>query len=147
MRIPAWSTLVLNRPEGRNASSHEMMVELDAALDETELDEAVKAVVLREGKLFSSGHDLNEQLGSKPFHPHTFPHAIPSLPPLLPRAWYFRKPLIGAVHGYAGPMPSPSSPAAISISPPPASDSAEMSFVVPIPISTGCRSKSSCRWG
>lgn len=96
--------LVLNRPEARNAFSHEMMAELDAALDAAEEDPEVKSVILRgEGKLFSSGHDLKEQLGGKPFHPRTFPHASPSVPSRLPRAWYFRKPLIGAIHGYAGP--------------------------------------------
>lgn len=96
--------LVLDRPSARNAFSHEMMAELDAALDAAEFDPAVKAVVLRgEGKMFSSGHDLKEQLGGKPFHPRTFPHASPSIAPGLPRAWYFRKPLIGALHGYVGP--------------------------------------------
>ena len=95
--------LVLNRPEARNAISHEMMAELDAALDAAELDDDVLAVVLRgEGKLFSAGHDLKEQ-GTTPFHMEVFPNASPSVPPTLPRPWYFRKPLIGAVHGYVGP--------------------------------------------
>jgi enoyl-CoA hydratase len=96
--------LVLNRPEARNAFSHQMMAEFDKALDEAELDPAVLAVVLRgEGKLFSAGHDLKEQAGGKQFHMQTFPHATPSMRPQLPRAWYFRKPLIGAVHNYVGP--------------------------------------------
>lgn len=96
--------LVLNRPDARNAFSHLMMAELDQALDESEIDDAVRAVVLRgEGKLFSAGHDLKEQMGGKQFHTQTFPHASPSTRPQLPRAWYFRKPLIGALHGYVGP--------------------------------------------
>ena len=96
--------IVLNRPEARNAFTHAMMAELDTALDEAETDPEVLAVVLRgEGKLFSAGHDLKEQMGGKPFHPRTFPHASPSISPKLPRAWYFRKPLIGALHGYVGP--------------------------------------------
>ena len=96
--------LVLNRPEARNAFSHEMMAELDAALDAAEFDPDVGAVVLRgEGKLFSAGHDLKEHNAGNPFHLRTFPHASPSIPPTLPRAWYFRKPLIGAVHNYVGP--------------------------------------------
>jgi enoyl-CoA hydratase/carnithine racemase len=96
--------LVLNRPEVRNAFSHEMVAELDMALDEAEADPGVRAVVLRgEGKLFSAGHDLKEQSGAKPFHTLTFPNASPSVRPQLPRAWYFRKPLIGAVHNYVGP--------------------------------------------
>ena len=96
--------LILNRPDARNAISHQMMAELDAALDEAEIDPAVGAVVLRgEGKLFSAGHDLKEHNAGRPFHLRTFPHASPSVRPALPRAWYFRKPLIGAVHGYVGP--------------------------------------------
>jgi enoyl-CoA hydratase/carnithine racemase len=96
--------LVLNRPEVRNAFSHEMMTELDIALDEAEIDPDVGAVVLRgEGKLFSAGHDLKEHNSGNPFHLRTFPHASPSVRPALPRAWYFRKPLIGALHSYVGP--------------------------------------------
>jgi enoyl-CoA hydratase/carnithine racemase len=96
--------LVLDRPEVRNAISHEMMAELDIALDEAEVDPEVGAVVLRgQGKLFSAGHDLKEHNSGRPFHLRTFPHASPSVRPALPRAWYFRKPLIGAVHNYVGP--------------------------------------------
>lgn len=95
--------IVLNRPDQRNAITHEMQAEIDIALDEAELDDAVLAVILRgEGKVFSAGHDLNDQ-ADKSFPELTFPWAKPSIPPLLPRAWYFRKPLIGAVHNYVGP--------------------------------------------
>jgi enoyl-CoA hydratase/carnithine racemase len=96
--------VVLNRPEARNAITHEMQAEIDVALDEAEMDPDVGAVVLRgEGKLFSAGHDLKEQTAGKSFPALTFPHASPSVHPKFPRAWYFRKPLIGAVHNYVGP--------------------------------------------
>ena len=96
--------VILNRPEARNAISHRMQAEIDIALDEAEIDPEVKAVVLRgEGVIFSAGHDLKEQAAGKSFPALTFPHASPSISPRLPRAWYFRKPLIGAVHGYVGP--------------------------------------------
>lgn len=95
--------LVLNRPEARNAFSRQMMAEFDAALDAAEADPEVRAVLVRgEGKLFSAGHDLKEQMEG-PFHLQAFPHASPSVRPQLPRAWYFRKPLIGALHSYVGP--------------------------------------------
>jgi enoyl-CoA hydratase/carnithine racemase len=95
--------LALNRPDVRNAISHQMMAELDTALDEAEVDDDVRAVVLRgEGRLFSAGHDLKDH-NRRPFHLESFPDASPSVPPALPRAWYFRKPLIGAVHTYVGP--------------------------------------------
>jgi enoyl-CoA hydratase/carnithine racemase len=95
--------LTLNRPAVRNAISHEMQAEIDLALDEAEVDDEVKAVILRgEGVVFSAGHDLREQSSGKSFPDLTFPHASPSKGPAFPRAWYFRKPLIGAVHGFVG---------------------------------------------
>lgn len=109
--------LVLNRPDKRNAITHEMDDELMLALDELELDDAVRAVILRgEGKVFSAGHDLGQQAAAiawmagggdirkaKSFHQRAYPHHVPSIQPRLPRPWYFRKPLIGAVHEYVGP--------------------------------------------
>lgn len=94
----------MNRPEARNAVSHEMQAEIDRALDEAERDDSVSAVILRgEGKVFSAGHDLKEEFSGNSFPARTFPMASPSTQPKMPRAWYFRKPLIGSVHGYAGP--------------------------------------------
>jgi enoyl-CoA hydratase/carnithine racemase len=96
--------VILNRPKQRNAISHEMQREIDVALDEAELDPEVRAVLLRgEGVVFSAGHDLNEQMAGNSFPARTFPFASPSIEPRLPRAWYFRKPLIGAIHGFVGP--------------------------------------------
>jgi 2-(1,2-epoxy-1,2-dihydrophenyl)acetyl-CoA isomerase len=97
--------LRLNRPRVRNAISHQMQSEIDLALDEAEVDPEVKAVMLRgEGAVFSAGHDLKEQATpGMSFPDRTFPHASPSIGPRLPRAWYFRKPLIAGVHGYVGP--------------------------------------------
>lgn len=96
--------LVLNRPEARNAMSHEMERELSTALDRAELDPEVAAVMVRgEGEIFSAGHDLKEHFGGQPFTEEHFPEASPSIAPSLPRAWYFRKPLISGVHGYVGP--------------------------------------------
>jgi enoyl-CoA hydratase/carnithine racemase len=54
------------------------------------------------GKVFSAGHDLKEQSSGKSFPDLVFPKAVPSIPPALPRAWYFRKPLVAGVHGFAG---------------------------------------------
>jgi enoyl-CoA hydratase len=95
--------LVLNRPEKRNAISHQMQAEIDLALNEAEVDPNVGAVVLRgEGKLFTAGHDLGEHSSGKSFPALTFPNASPSVHPHFPRAWYFRKPLIGAIHNFVG---------------------------------------------
>lgn len=95
--------LALNRPNVRNAISHRMQHEIDLALDEAEADPEVRAVILRgEGAMFTAGHDLGEQTGGKSFPDLTFPHSTPSKGPDFPRAWYFRKPLIGAIHGFVG---------------------------------------------
>jgi enoyl-CoA hydratase/carnithine racemase len=95
--------VVLNRPEKRNAITHLMQAEIDLVLDEAEVDDAVHAVILRgAGKVFSAGHDLMEQSSGKSFPDIVYPRASPSVPPALPRAWYFRKPLIAGVHGFAG---------------------------------------------
>ncbi len=52
--------VVLNRPEKRNALTREMMVRIQAVLDEARKDEGVRVVVLRaEGPDFCSGFDLS----------------------------------------------------------------------------------------
>jgi enoyl-CoA hydratase/carnithine racemase len=56
--------LTLNRPEKRNALSHELLAELQAALQRIEHDEAVRVVVLSgRGPAFCAGHDLGEMVG------------------------------------------------------------------------------------
>ena len=92
--------IVLNRPEVRNAISHEMQDEIDKALEEAETDDEVRAVMLRgSGKDFCAGHDLKE-LGERLLPQPDMASNSRHLE--IPRAWYFRKPLIGGVHGYVG---------------------------------------------
>lgn len=51
--------ITLNRPEKRNALSHELVAELKQAFDQAEKDEQVKVVVLRaHGEAFCAGADL-----------------------------------------------------------------------------------------
>src|SRR5262249_31052530 len=95
--------VLLDRPDKRNAITHEMQDEIDAVLDEAEVDDAVRAVVLRgSGVVFSAGHDLHDN-ERQSFAELRAPFASPSRAPQMLRAWYFRKPLIAAVHGYVGP--------------------------------------------
>jgi len=55
-------TIVLKRPEKRNALSVAMTYELDAALVEASLDERVKVILIRAtGPDFCAGHDLAEK--------------------------------------------------------------------------------------
>jgi methylglutaconyl-CoA hydratase len=58
-------TLVLNRPDKRNALSQELIARLGEALQAAELDADVRVVVLRgEGRDFCAGADLAELLAS-----------------------------------------------------------------------------------
>ena len=57
------ATIALARPEKLNALTAATHAELRAALDQAEADEAVRVVVLTgEGRAFSSGQDLTEEL-------------------------------------------------------------------------------------
>ena len=60
-RHPNYVTLILNRPEKRNALNGVMFEALDHALGEIEKSPEVRAVILRgEGRAFCSGIDLRE---------------------------------------------------------------------------------------
>lgn len=61
-----WSvaTIILNRPERRNALSLGLMLDLIGCLDEIGRNRDVRVVILRAaGKVFCSGHDLTEMTG------------------------------------------------------------------------------------
>ena len=56
--------LTLNRPEKRNALSHELLTQLEQALAKISADPAARVVVLgSRGPVFCSGHDLAEMVG------------------------------------------------------------------------------------
>jgi enoyl-CoA hydratase/carnithine racemase len=58
------ATIVLNRPEKRNALSLGMMIELIECLEAVARNREMRAIVLRAaGKAFCSGHDLGEMTG------------------------------------------------------------------------------------
>jgi enoyl-CoA hydratase/carnithine racemase len=60
------ATITLNRPEKMNAFTGQMMIDLIAAFDETDADDAVKAVIVTgAGKAFCAGADLSQ--GAKTF--------------------------------------------------------------------------------
>jgi enoyl-CoA hydratase/carnithine racemase len=60
----AVATLMLNRPEKRNALSYEMMEEIVGALARLRSDSTVRSIILAAaGEVFSSGHDLGEMKG------------------------------------------------------------------------------------
>ncbi len=56
--------LTLNRPERRNALSHELLQRLEAAIEAIGQDSSARVVILGgNGPVFSSGHDLGELQG------------------------------------------------------------------------------------
>jgi enoyl-CoA hydratase len=67
--------IMLNRPETRNAQNRALLVELDQAFLQAESDDTVRVVILAgAGKMFSSGHDLKENVdnhGHGDRHPTT----------------------------------------------------------------------------
>jgi enoyl-CoA hydratase/carnithine racemase len=61
---PPSATIVLNRPEKRNALSLALMNEVTAALEEVSASPDVRAIVIEgAGPAFSAGHDLGEMVG------------------------------------------------------------------------------------
>ena len=79
-RHPNYVTLILNRPEKRNALNQVLFEALDAELAKIEKSPDIRAVILRgEGRAFCSGIDLREigQIGAggapapeRDLHPH-----------------------------------------------------------------------------
>jgi enoyl-CoA hydratase/carnithine racemase len=56
--------LTLNRPEKRNALSHDLLVQLEASLGRIAADSSARVVVLAaRGPVFCAGHDLGEMVG------------------------------------------------------------------------------------
>jgi enoyl-CoA hydratase/carnithine racemase len=94
----------LNRPDVRNALTSKMEADLDEILTEIEIDEQIRVVTLRgKGSVFSSGHDLKEAAAD--YARGISPSAKPGRVPSLLRLWYFKKPIVAAVHGFVGPWP------------------------------------------
>jgi enoyl-CoA hydratase/carnithine racemase len=92
--------IVMNRPERRNALSHEMMTELLAALDVIAGDETAQACVIAgRGPAFSAGHDLVEMTANRDsaFYEELFATCVR----LMTRVHELPQPVIARVHGVA----------------------------------------------
>lgn len=97
-------TIVLNRPEKRNALSRVLLAELSQALADLHLERRVRAVILTgAGPAFCAGMDLNEMREtSRQESPHVQWHEdAVQYRDLLEMMWRFPKPLIAAVNGPA----------------------------------------------
>lgn len=92
--------ITLNRPERTNALNQTMLGEICTAMDAAEADAGVRAIIVRgEGKAFSSGFDLKEQMERQP-------SGVAQWRPLLRkdfdtvmRFWRSPKPTIASVRG------------------------------------------------
>jgi len=98
-REGAVAAITLNRPERRNALSLELMLELVACLDEIGRDGEIQAVILRgAGKVFCSGHDLNEMTGRDISE---YRRIFDVCSELMTKLQQIPQPVIAEVHGIA----------------------------------------------
>jgi methylglutaconyl-CoA hydratase len=97
-------SLILNRPDKRNALSRALLAELQQGLDDLHQERRVRAVVITgSGSAFCAGMDLQEMLAtSKEPDPHPVWHQDAVIyRDLLQSMLQFPKPLIAAVGGPA----------------------------------------------
>lgn len=93
-------TLKLNRPEVFNSFNKTMALQLQAALDECEKDETIRAIVIvGEGKAFCAGQDLAE--ATDPNGPELKSIVKDHYNPIIQRIRSIEKPIIAAVNGVA----------------------------------------------
>lgn len=104
--VEGLSWITLNRPEARNAYSEAMVEQLIAALDQLELDEAVRCVAITgAGKAFSAGGDLKRMRDHEGMFEGDarglrtrYRIGIQSVPRRMDR---FNKPILAAINGPA----------------------------------------------
>src|SRR3954469_12122603 len=97
-------TIVLNRPDKRNALSRQMLTDLAQAFDDLHQERRVRAVILTgAGSAFCAGMDLAEmQATSQSDNPHEAWRAdTVQYLELIEQMLRFPKPLIAAVNGPA----------------------------------------------
>lgn len=91
-------TLKLNRPEVFNSFNRSMAMQLQKALDECELNDEVRAIVITgEGKAFCAGQDLGEAVD--PEGPELRTIVKEHYNPIILRIRSIEKPIIAAVNG------------------------------------------------
>jgi enoyl-CoA hydratase/carnithine racemase len=94
--------ITLNRPDRLNAINEQMLDDLDELLDAIEVDDDVRVVVLQgAGRAFCSGFDLKDEAEAKDQGVVDFMPSMQRDLASIMRLWYFPKPTIAAVHGYA----------------------------------------------
>ncbi len=96
------STIILNRPERKNALTRGMILQLQQAFDDILLERTVKAVILTaSGDIFSAGSDLQEvsDTAQRTDFFKTWHDESQELKSLIETILRFPKPVISAVNG------------------------------------------------
>jgi methylglutaconyl-CoA hydratase len=97
-------TIILNRPEKRNALSREVLVELQQAFEDLHQERSVRAVILTgAGTTFCAGMDLHQMLGTsqQPNALAMWHEDAVQYKELMETMLRFPKPIIAAVNGPA----------------------------------------------
>jgi methylglutaconyl-CoA hydratase len=95
------ATIMLNRPEKRNAISADMICELQTALDEIERSHARVGIITGAGKAFCAGMDLEMLAAISQQSPAENQEDSRRMAKMFRRIWSFPRPLIAAVNGPA----------------------------------------------
>ena len=94
-----WAAITLNRPEKRNAMTHEMAVEIGDLVDQANQDPAVTAVLLRgRGSVFCAGFDLSGSPG-RSTEPAAVQARIAETIWTFHKIWSSPKPVVAQVQG------------------------------------------------
>jgi len=93
------ATIKLNRPNVLNAMNKQLWLDLQTALEDVRLDQAIKALILTgEGRAFSTGADLKE---SKDRTIDDYRDYLVELQETSRKIIRFEKPIIAAINGFA----------------------------------------------
>jgi enoyl-CoA hydratase len=94
-----WAAITLNRPEKRNAMTHEMAVEIGSLVETADADPEVAAVLLRgRGPVFCAGFDLSGS-AERPRDPAAAQERITETIWTFHKIWSSDKPVVAAVQG------------------------------------------------
>ena len=95
------ATISLNRPEVFNSFNREMALNLQSILNDCEINEEVRAIVLTgNGKAFCAGQDLNEVTNPE-LNPGFKKILEEHYNPIIQKIREIKKPIIAAVNGVA----------------------------------------------
>lgn len=97
----AVARVTLNRPQVLNAINRDLLLDLDAALQDLERDQSIRAVILTgAGRAFSAGFDLKEEAADGAIPVEVWLDRFRDDWEVFLHIWHSAKPYIAAVRGY-----------------------------------------------